>query len=140
MKKNIIDIKQYKKIQKLLAGSSEDKTLGLTIIDNCDIAQSFLPILCLMSQFRNKVYAYGSELGQCQNLVQYICELYNQKPDHYIIDLDLHWLMTVYKIHRDKYNLPEKPEENKFIINEYQTFECNPLYSFKAQLNPKKKI
>jgi hypothetical protein len=138
--KNIIDIKQYKKLQKLLLGSDEDKTLALNIINQSDIQKSFLTILCLMSQYRNKVYAYGSELGKCENLVDYLFKLNKQEHNYYTVDLDLHWVMKIYKMHREVHHIPESTQDNKFILNEYQTFEHNPVFTFKAQLNPKKKI
>lgn len=138
--KNIIDIKQYRKLQKLLLGSEEDKTLAITIIDQSDIEKSFLTILCLMSQCRNKVYAFGSELGRCNNLIKYILKLSSSTShNQYTVDLDLHWIMKIYKIHRDVHHINESKQDNKFILSEYQTFEYNPVYSFKAQLNPKKK-
>lgn len=139
--KNIIDIKQYKKLQRLLLGSDEDKTLAINIIDQSDIEKSFLTILCLMSQYRNKVYAFGSELGRCKNLVKYILKLSGSSShNQYIVDLDLHWVMKIYKLHRELHHMTESTQDNKFILSEYQTFEHNPVYAFKAQLNPKKKI
>jgi hypothetical protein len=134
---NVIDNKQYRQLQKLLKGSEEDKTLAVSIVDMCDIEKSFVTILCLMSQCRNKVYAYGSELGRCKNLLDYLISL---KIEAYIVDIDLMWLMGMYKAHCERHNIKESTEDNKFILNEYQTFEHNPVYSFRAQLNPKKKI
>lgn len=142
--KAIIDIKKYKQLQKLLAGSQEDKTLALTIIDNSDFEKSFIPILCLMSQNRDNMYAYGSLLGKCHKLCQYLAWICNN-PNHeetvdYVIDIDLNWILKMYKNYRQILDIPESLSINKFILNEYQTFEVNPMYSFKAQLNPKKKI
>lgn len=134
MAQNIIHHKQYLKLQKLLR-SPDNIPVVVSIVDQCDIEKSLIPILCLMTQCRNKMFAYGTELGKSENLVNYLKSVAEYEPE-----IDLNYIMKVYKLYREKYNMPEDPAINKFILNEYQTFEFNPLYAFKAQLDPKKKI
>jgi hypothetical protein len=47
--------------------------------------------------------------------------------------------MEVYKLNLLKRDMKEDPKIIKFILAEYESNEVHPLYSFKAQLNPKNK-
>lgn len=134
MNKPIIHHKEYLKLKKLIK-DPESLNLVISIVDNCDIEQSIVPILCLMSQSRNKMYGYGSNLGRSTELATYFLK----SNVEYTTEMDLDFVMTVYKESRDKIHMPEDPKIIKFILAEYETKEVNPHYTFKAQLNPKNK-
>lgn len=132
--KPIIHHKVYLNLKKLI---KDPESLGLVIgiVDNCDIEQSIVPILCLMSQSRNLTYSYGTNLSKSDSLVHYLFSMsLDWQPQ-----IDLKFVMEVYKLSLLKKNMKEDPKIIKFILAEYETNEVNPLYSFKAQLNPKNK-
>jgi aspartokinase len=131
--KPIIHHKVYLNLKKLI---KDPESLGLVIgiVDNCDIEESIVPILCLMSQSRNLTYSYGTNLSKANNLVHYLFSISKYQPQ-----MDLKFVMEVYKLSLLKRHMKEDPKIIKFILAEYETNEVNPLYSFKAQLNPKNK-
>lgn len=131
--KPIIHHKVYLNLKKLI---KDPESLGLVIgiVDNCDIEKSIVPILCLMSQSRNLTYSYGTNLSKANSLVHYLFSISKYQPQ-----MDLEFVMEVYKLSLLKRHMKEDPKIIKFILAEYETNEVNPLYSFKAQLNPKNK-
>ena len=134
MAKSIIHHKEYLKLKKLIK-DPENLELVIGIVDNCDIEQSIVPILCLMSQSRNLTYSYGTNLSKSDNLVHYLYSI----SIKFQPQMDLEFVMEVYKLSVLKKNMKEDPKIIKFILAEYESIEVNPLYSFKAQLNPKNK-
>jgi hypothetical protein len=131
--KPIIHHKVYLNLKKLI---KDPESLGLVIgiVDNCDIEESIVPILCLMSQSRNLKYSYGTNLSKANNLVHYLFSI-----SYYQSQMDLKFVMEIYRLSLLKRHMKEDPKIIKFILAEYETNEVNPLYSFKAQLNPKNK-
>lgn len=130
--KPIIDDEKRKNLEKLLQGSDEDVALAISIIDQCDIEQSFPELLVVVSAFPSLEYKMNTVLIKSKTFSSYVLHLLNGNEKLIPIESDLNFLMDLWERHQKLHIMSEDLKFRKKLATAYTRNTFNPFLSPKG--------
>lgn len=101
--KPIIDEEKRKNLEKLLQGSDEDKALALSIVDQCDIEESFPELLIIVAAYPTFKHKLNTILIESKVFSSYVLHLLNGNESLIPIESDLNFIMDLWERHQKLY-------------------------------------
>lgn len=120
--KRILKSTDYDRLKKMINGTDEDMNLVISLIDTCNIEESFRYILCLIPQRWNTKYVMSSQLMVSPRLYAYVYDLVGGAKG-IPTEVTLDFMMELWALHSEKHNLQPSARVIKSICTEYRVNE-----------------
>ena len=127
--KPIIDEEKRKNLEKLLQGSLEDVALAISIVDQCDIEQSFPELLIVASAYPSMAHTMNTVLIESKTFSSYVLHLLNGNQHLIPVENDLNFLIELWERHQKLHIMSEDLKFRKKLATAYTRNSFEPFIS-----------